>query len=268
MRLTPLYAIADVEVCAAAGCDVADLARAWAEAGVSVVQLRAKTLDGAACLAAADRLQRLLAGTGTSLVVNDRVDVAAAIAAGVHLGQQDLPAGEARRLLGQGRSSAARHTPPANWRALSPGPSPRGVRSGVPDCHQARNPDPVVGLEGVAAAGAARTPPACPDQRWRHPRWPQLPSVIAAGADAVAVIGDLVGGPTPRRRARLARGLSRRACIPPARPVPAVRVAPPPVPRGGLNGFSLLKTKSIEQLVGDVEHGSKALRRSLTRRGI
>lgn len=203
MRLTPLYAIADVEVCAAAGCDVADLARAWAEAGVSVVQLRAKTLDGAACLAAADRLQRVLAGTGTSLVVNDRVDVAAAVAAGVHLGQQDLPAGEARRLLGPGAIiGRSTHTPDELARALAEPVTYVAFGPVFPTATK-RNPDPVVGLEGVAAAARSAHAAGLPLVAIGGITLATAPSVIAAGADAVAVIGDLVRGPDdPSSRAR------------------------------------------------------------------
>jgi len=69
--------------------------------GVTLVQLRDKAADGRALLEQARALVALLAPFGVPLIVNDRVDVAvAAGAAGCHVGQSDLPAAEARALLG------------------------------------------------------------------------------------------------------------------------------------------------------------------------
>lgn len=71
------------------------------EGGVASVQLREKELSTRAFLEEALTLKALLDAAGLPLIINDRVDVAlAAGAAGVHLGQADLPCEAARRLLG------------------------------------------------------------------------------------------------------------------------------------------------------------------------
>ena len=71
-------------------------------AGVKVVQYRAKDTGTRDMLAEALELKRLC--QGAIFLVNDRVDVALAVDAdGVHLGQEDLPCDEARRLLGPGK---------------------------------------------------------------------------------------------------------------------------------------------------------------------
>ncbi|MFB3095857.1 MAG: thiamine phosphate synthase, partial [Candidatus Acidiferrales bacterium] len=76
------------------------IARVLAGAGVRLVQLRAKQASGGALLAEAKELRSLLPPE-VSLIVNDRADVAQlSRAAGVHLGQDDLPVSVARRLLG------------------------------------------------------------------------------------------------------------------------------------------------------------------------
>lgn len=68
------------------------------EAGVDVVQLREKEMEAGPLMKAADVVRRRTAEAGAIFVVNDRVDVALAAGAdAVHLGQDDLPTGEARR---------------------------------------------------------------------------------------------------------------------------------------------------------------------------
>lgn len=201
MRLTRLYAIADADVCAAAGIEVDQAARAFAEAGVSHVQLRAKSADGRTFLALADRVATALRGTGATLVVNDRVDVAAAVGAGVHLGQHDLPAGEARRLLGPsaviGRST---HTPEELARALDE-PVSYVAFGPVFVTHTKANPDPVVGLEGLTRAAAAAHAAGRPLVAIGGITLATAPSVVAAGADAVAVISAICAA-DPHARAR------------------------------------------------------------------
>ncbi len=72
-------------------------------AGVAVVQYRNKTADTRRLYDEARRIRQLCAGTGTRLVINDRIDIALAVDAdGVHIGNEDMPYGEARRILGAG----------------------------------------------------------------------------------------------------------------------------------------------------------------------
>ncbi|NOG74077.1 thiamine phosphate synthase [Roseicella sp. DB1501] len=80
---------------------VENVALAAVRGGATMVQLRDKAASTRALLEVAVRLKAALAPLGVPLLVNDRVDVAlAARADGVHLGQSDMPASEARRLLG------------------------------------------------------------------------------------------------------------------------------------------------------------------------
>ena len=71
------------------------------KAGVGMVQLREKSLADEELLECARRLRELCAGTGTLFIVNDRPDIALlSHADGVHLGQEDLPLPQVRRLVG------------------------------------------------------------------------------------------------------------------------------------------------------------------------
>jgi thiamine-phosphate pyrophosphorylase len=70
-------------------------------AGVDIIQLREKEAEAGDLLRWGEVFKAAAARHGALFVVNDRPDVAAAVDAdGVHLGQNDLPAEPARRLLG------------------------------------------------------------------------------------------------------------------------------------------------------------------------
>ncbi|MBS3733465.1 MAG: thiamine phosphate synthase [Phycisphaerae bacterium] len=87
----------------AAGGSVRQLARAAIAGGADALQLRERGLPDAMLLAVAAELRELTDEMGRMLIINDRPDIAAIVGAdGVHLGQQDLPIAEARRLLRPG----------------------------------------------------------------------------------------------------------------------------------------------------------------------
>lgn len=98
----PLYPIVNVaQPGAAAAARATALALALAQAGLRLIQLRAKPLGAGEATRLARTLVEKLAPLGCRLIVNDRADVAlAADAAGVHLGDEDLPVAAARTLLG------------------------------------------------------------------------------------------------------------------------------------------------------------------------
>ena len=81
-----------------------ELVTALRDNGADVIQLREKTLPDRELLRRARALHELLRDSKTLFIVNDRVDLAlAARADGVHLGQEDLPIDETRRLMGPDR---------------------------------------------------------------------------------------------------------------------------------------------------------------------
>lgn len=201
--MTPLYAIVDVGVCAARGHDAEAVAAAFVRAGVDILQLRAKDLGAAEYLALAVRLAPLAAATGATLVVNDRVDVARTAGLGVHLGQDDLPAVEARRLLGPaaviGLSTHSAEqltqavTAPVSYVAYGP-VFATGTKA---------DPDPVVGLAGIRHASRLAEAASLPLVAIGGITLENARAVTAAGATAVAVISDLLrgaGGPEARAR--------------------------------------------------------------------
>lgn len=97
-----LYVIADQ---AAAGTrDLLDVVRLAILGGADVIQLRDKAATVRRLIDQAERLLPVTQAAGIPLIVNDRVDVALHVGAdGVHLGQDDLPLGAARSVLGPNR---------------------------------------------------------------------------------------------------------------------------------------------------------------------
>lgn len=97
-----LYLIADSGV-----VSPAKLPKAVAEAaagGVTLVQLRAKSLPDSEFIALARQVKAVTDAYNLPLIINDRLDAALEIeAAGLHIGQSDLPAAKARERLGSGR---------------------------------------------------------------------------------------------------------------------------------------------------------------------
>lgn len=97
-----LYAIADPSC--SRGRVLDEMVSSAIEGGATVVQLRDKTASAKRFLGEAKALSSLARTLEVPFIVNDRVDVAlASNADGVHLGQEDLPCSEARRLLGSGK---------------------------------------------------------------------------------------------------------------------------------------------------------------------
>ena len=94
-----LYALVDPEH--ASVYSLPDLARRVVQGGATLVQLRDKRGQTREMVAQARAIKAVLAPLGVPFIVNDRVDVTLASGAhGVHLGQDDMDAADARRLLG------------------------------------------------------------------------------------------------------------------------------------------------------------------------
>ena len=98
-RLSGLYVITDEEL--SPGRTHAEIAAAAVEGGARIIQIRDKKASDRDFYNAALQIRKLTAEAGVLFIVNDRVDVAAAVKAdGVNVGRTDLPVPVARKLLG------------------------------------------------------------------------------------------------------------------------------------------------------------------------
>lgn len=158
-------------------------------AGVTLVQYRAKAADGGVLYAEACRLKELCDKYNVPLIINDRLDIALAVgAAGVHLGQDDLPCAVARRLLGEDYIiGVSAHNPAEAVQAVSEGADYLGcgavfgtatkhdvAKLGLENLRAIRKSVavPMVGIGGITADNYAE--------------------VLATGADGAAIVSGIL----------------------------------------------------------------------------
>ena len=194
---SPLYVILDRSV--ARGRQLPDLLAGVLAGGGRLVQLREKTMPLVELLAVARRLVQQCRAAGALFIVNDRVDLALACDAdGLHVGQGDLPAREARALLRPGMIlGVSTHDPEQARRAAADGADYVAVGSIFPTTTKAgfqlvgtdlirrvrpEVPVPLVGIGGITPDNAS--------------------AVLDAGADAVAVISAVCAAPDPEAATR------------------------------------------------------------------
>ena len=205
----PLYAILDVDLTAGGGPTPDEVAAAWFDAGVRLMQLRAKCLQSGPFLELADRLAARALAAGATFIVNDRADIARLSgAAGVHVGQQDLSPADVRQILpAPAVIGLSTHNQTQVEAALSQPIDLGYVAIGPVFATRSKaQPDPTVGLQGVrntrrTIERMTGTSPACPIVAIGGITVERAADVIEAGATSVAVISDLLGG-RPGARAR------------------------------------------------------------------
>lgn len=160
-----------------------------------VLQIRLKPAAASDILRVATWARRLCTEHGAALVVNDRVDIALAVVAdGVHLGQTDLPIAEARTLVGRMWIGVSTHNLAQVHAAIAGGADYLGYGPVFPT-RTKENPDPVQGLEALAAAvqAAGDTPVVAIGGITPSAGT----SVYAAGAAALCAISAVNGAPDP-----------------------------------------------------------------------
>ena len=212
-----LYLVADADY--AADRDLVPLVEAAVRGGVTIVQLRAKSLLHADFLALARRVAPVLKRHRIPLIINDRAEIALSCgAAGLHLGQDDLPLAVARRIVADDMIIGVSVNTPEEARAaerhgadyVGAGPvfvtatkatdlpvlGPQGLRRIKESVFV-----PVVAIGGITEANAR--------------------TVRESGADGIAVVSALLGADDPQEAARrLKRAMNptlrRREALPSA----------------------------------------------------
>lgn len=176
-----------------------DCVREALEGGVTLVQYRAKTAASAEMYDEALQLKALCDSFNVPLIINDRLDIAMAVgAAGVHLGQDDLPCAAARKILGEDYIiGVSAHNPAEAKAALQSGADYLGCGAVFGTATKAdvkklgtdglaaicrEKGLPVVGIGGVTA------------DNYREVR--------AAGADGAAIVSGILAQPDIRATVR------------------------------------------------------------------
>ena len=196
-KVAGLYVILDTV--ALQGRSHIEAAGAVIAAGVRVIQLRDKTSGKKQLLPLARDLQALCREKGVLFVINDYLDVALAIGAdGLHLGQGDLPAGEARRLLPLGALLGCSVTSVEEAQAAEAAGADY-IAAGSIYPTSSKEDAGLVGLDMLRRIrGAVKVPLVAIGGINRD----NARQVIEAGADSLCVISAVLGAPDLTRAAR------------------------------------------------------------------
>lgn len=172
-----------------------DCVREALEGGVTLVQYRAKTASSAEMYAEALQLKALCDSFKVPLIINDRLDIAMAVgAAGVHLGQDDLPCAAARKLLGEDYIiGVSAHNPAEAKAALQSGADYLGCGAVFGTATKADVKK--LGTEGLAAICKAKGLPVVGIGGVTADKYRE---VRAAGADGAAIVSGILAQPDIR----------------------------------------------------------------------
>jgi len=202
--LPKIYPITDTLI---SGLSHAEQIKLLAAGGASLIQLREKKASPREFYEAAREAMLIGRRLGVRIIINDRVDIAIAVGAdGVHLGQDDLPPDRVRSLLGEGpiigfsthtlEQALAADSAPVDYVAIGP----------VFHTSTKEKPDAVVGLEALSEIKRRISKPLVAIGGVTLDR---ARSVIASGADSVAIISDLLSTGDITERTRALAGLLR-----------------------------------------------------------
>ena len=197
-----LYLVTDRDL--GGGRSVVEVVRSAVEGGVTAVQIREKDLEASAFLNEAAEVKNALLGSGVPLFVNDRADIALAAGAdGLHVGQTDLPAAAARRLIGPDmllgvsvsteEESRKAIADGADYVSVSPvfltPTKPEAATAvglaGIRRIRRAVGTAPVLAIGGIDSTNAR--------------------SIVTAGSDGVSVVSAIMSAKDPRTAARALR---------------------------------------------------------------
>jgi thiamine-phosphate pyrophosphorylase len=196
-KLPPLYPILDSALCP---YSLEWVMSQMADAGITLVQLRAKTLSSRDFFHQAERLMEMAERLKLQAIINDRVDIAWMTGAlGAHVGQQDLPVEAVRRVLGEEKviglstntleQARLAQQSSADYVAIGPvfstqskeNPDPLVSREILVECRRLVS-KPLVAIGGITAENAFQ--------------------LYALGIDSVAVIQDLMKAENLSRRVK------------------------------------------------------------------
>jgi thiamine-phosphate pyrophosphorylase len=189
----------------AAGRSLAEVVAAAVAGGVTMVQLREKTASTRAFIDEAAALRLLLRDRRVPLIINDRVDVALAVGAdGVHVGQDDMPLDDVRRLMGSGALVGLSITDDADL--ARPDAAAADYLGVGPIFPQTTKPDATaaLGLGGLTRLRALSTRPFMAIGGIARTN---AGAAMRAGADGIAVVSAIMAAPDVLAATRVLRDL-------------------------------------------------------------
>ena len=194
-----LYVIVDPE--ATRGRPVLDVAEAVLEGGATLVQLRDKAGELETVLPTARAIKALCESRGALFIVNDDPHLAAASGAqGLHLGQDDMPVAEARRIVDSGTIiGRSNNTIEEIEASRNAGADYLAVGAVFPTSTMGKSGRPVVGIDLITTAKeAADQPIVAIGGITRY----NAAEVMRAGADCICAVGAITLADNPKTAAQ------------------------------------------------------------------
>ncbi|MBD3239193.1 MAG: thiamine phosphate synthase [Chitinivibrionales bacterium] len=176
-------------------CGYEHLTRLVVQYGIAFVQLRMKDRPTEEVRDIAAMMREVTAGSRTRFIVNDFPEIAAAVGAdGVHVGQNDMPIEQARRIVGPDAIiGMSTHNPAQTARACAARPDYIGVGPVFPTPTK-KIPDPPIGIEGMQTMLDIATVPAVV---LGSITLENLPRILTAGARNFSLVRPLNSTPDP-----------------------------------------------------------------------
>jgi thiamine-phosphate pyrophosphorylase len=199
MKLPRLYPILDTGTLERKGLAVERAARGMLAGGARILQFRHKGFFSREIFDEAERVARMCREAQALFIVDDRADVAVLLDAGVHLGQEDLPPADARHIAGAKRIIGFSTHNEAQLRAAADEPVDYVALGPIFGTGSKERPDPVVGVAELARLRKITGRPLVAIGGITRENALQ---VLAAGADSVAVIADVLPGPSTEETIR------------------------------------------------------------------
>lgn len=187
-KLPRFYPILDTTFLSTRAYPVLLAASALIEAGARILQYRHKDTWTQGQFDEAQQINAMCNEAGVLFVLNDRADFARLLHSALHVGQGDLPPVAARKVIGDEVMGFSTHSRPQLLRGdeepveyLSIGP--------IFATTSKQNPDPVVGIEGLARLRPLTKKPLC---AIGGITLSNVNEVLKAGADSIAVISSII----------------------------------------------------------------------------
>lgn len=170
--------------------------------GCSLIQLREKQSSSRELFEMAKRIKAITDRYRVPLIINDRIDIALAVdAAGVHLGQEDIPAKEARRIMGEEKViGVSARTVELARKAVEDGADYLGV--GAMFATNTKGNAKVIGKEKLKEIRAAVSIPIVAIGGINHSNAAQL---VDTGINGLAVVSSVIGASDIQAAARKMR---------------------------------------------------------------
>jgi thiamine-phosphate pyrophosphorylase len=191
-QVIKLYPVLDTIALQKRNCSLLTAGTALLGAGAQLLQIRHKDHWSREVFAEAEAVANLCQKHGAALIVNDRADFALLLDAGLHVGQDDLSPADARRVIGEARTLGLSTHGAEQLQTAAAAPVSYVALGPIFSTTNKEQPDPEVGLERLAEWRSLVPQPLVAIGGITRSNARQ---VLEAGADSLAVIGDLLPDP-------------------------------------------------------------------------